>query len=393
MAYEFRLPEHLAPEGSEGLLVTWFKDEGGRVAKGELLLEVQFEKASSDVEAPVAGQLSRILVQQGEIVRPGQALCLIAEAAGGEDAAAGPHHTVRASPAAKRLAQELGVNLEELTGTGPGGRIIEADIRAAAAGKGEAVRDGGASSGTAVAPRQAPRGAPTAPEGVSGRTETLTLGQRVVAQRMQESLRTMAQLTLGREADVTALTAVRAVLKAGPSPATLTDLIHRAVVVALTEHPRLQARWQGEESLLIPDGVHLGFAVARGEDLLVPVIRGAHNLNLDGLARERQRLSAAVQAGRVTPQELQGGTFTVTSLGPQGVDLFTPIINAPEAAILGVGRVVDRPGFDGEALVPRRFMTLSLTFDHRRVNGAPAALFLGRVAELLESPWSWLHVS
>lgn len=403
MAYEFRLPESIAGPGSEGLLVSWFKDEGSQVAKGELLLEVQFEKASTDVEAPVSGVLSRILVKQGEIVKSGQVLCEIAESGVGASTGAGPVHEVRASPAARKLAKDLGVNLEELAGTGPGGRIVEADIRAAAERKGGAAGAAAttiAAGAPAAAPgaAQGPAAAPSTPAqtgaaGISGRTEPLTPAQRIVAQRMEESLRTMAQLTLGREVDVTDLTAVRQVLKAGRSAATLTDLIHRAVVVALKDHPRLQARWQGEGSLLIPDAVNLGFAVARGEDLLVPVIKGADHLDLNGLAEERRRLSAAVQEGRVTPQDLEGGTFTVTTLGPQGVEFFTPIINPPEAAILGVGRVVEKPGFDDDALVSRQYLTLSLTFDHRRVNGAPAALFLGRVAELLQSPWSWLHVS
>lgn len=399
MPYEFQLPDTIAPAGSEGLLVTWFKDEGQQVAKGDLLLEVQFEKASTDVEAPASGVLSRILVRQGEIVRSGQVLCEIGEtvaatgpnlassAAGGPaaanyDAGAQAHTEAgerRASPAARRLAKELGVDLQQVVGTNPGGRITEADIRAATARQSQA---GSPASATASGAAPSP-----------GRREPLTPSQQTVAQRMTESLRATAQLTLGREIDASELVVIRQVLKTSGSTASLTDLVHRAVVLALAEHPRLQAQWQEDGTVVIPDGVNLGFAVARGEELLVPVIKGAHRLDLAGLAQERQRLSTAARSGRVSLQDLQDGTFTVTSLGPQGIEFFTPVINPPQAAILGVGRLVRRPGFQGDAVVPRHYMTLSLTFDHRVVNGAPAAIFLGRVAELLESPWNWLHVS
>ena len=241
----------------------------------------------------------------------------------------------------------------------------------------------GAVAGEAPAATAAPAAAP------AGRREPLAPAQRAVAPRMAGSLQSTAQLTLGREVDVTGLVAARERLKAAGSAATLTDLVHRAVILALAEHPRLQAQWQ-EDGLFIPVGVNLGFAVARGDDLLAPVIQAAHNLGLEALAQERRRLSEAAAVGRLLPRELAAGTFTVTSLGIQGIDFFTPVLNPPQAAILGVGRVVRRPGLLGEAVVPRHYLTLSLTFDHRVVNGDPAARFLAAVADRLAAPAAWL---
>ena len=370
---------------SEGFVVNWFKEEGDTVRAGELLLEVQFEKVNIEIDAPTDGVLIKILVPQGEVVRPGQPLCIIEEekkveeivstgvasqstggAAGSpeekvETATRGRGGTeVRATPAARRLARELGIRLEEVRGSGPGGRITEADVRAHAA--------------HATSSRVA----------TEVRRERVSPAQRVTGQRMLESLRNAAQYTLGREVNVTALVKLREELKRSGSPVTLSDLIHRAVIMALLEHPRLQSKLEGDE-VIIPSGVNLGFAVARGDDLLVPVIRDAHTLSLEELAGARRRLTEAVLKGRVEREELTGGTFTVTNLGPYGVDFFTPVINPPESAILGVGRIVQQLVLD-EGVRPAHFITLSLTVDHRVVNGAPAAAFLARVAELLSAP-------
>lgn len=222
---------------------------------------------------------------------------------------------------------------------------------------------------------------------VSGR-ELRSAAQRVTGERMLQSLRETAQLTLGREVEVTALVALRAQLKQRGSPVTLTDLIHRAVVLALAEQPRLQARLDGE-ALLIPAAVHLGFAVARGDDLLVPVIRDAGALSLAALAAERARLTGLVQGGRLAAAEMQGATFTVSNLGVYGVEFFTPILNPPQAAMLGVGRTAERAAFREGVVAPVQHLSLSLTVDHRVVNGAPAATFLMRLAELLAAPAAW----
>lgn len=371
MPHELRLPA-LDEAKSEGMVVTWFKAPGERVRKGEVLLEVQVEKVACAVECPVDGTLTRILAEPGATVAVGQVLALITEAgeAAPEDAPRAP-----ASPAARRLARELAVNLAAVTGSGPEGRITEADIRLAA----ESAAGGGA-----------PAPAPSPLPGVKGSWAPLGPEQRTVATRMLSSLQGSAQLTLGREVDVTDLLAVRETDRQQGRPQTLTDLLHRAVVLALADHPRLQAIWAADR-LFIPEEVNLGFAVDREEaGLLVPVIPGALRMNLAELAAARELLTEAALAGRLTAEQQRGGTFTVTNLGPAGVDFFTPILNPPQTAILGAGRTVRRPGWDAAGQVaPRQYLTLSLTVDHRVVNGAPAAAFLARLAELLEQPEPW----
>lgn len=358
MAYEFRLPQEFGLPDKEGVVVNWFKEEGQPVEAGELLLEVQFEKVTFEVRAPVSGVLFKILCAQGDVVRVGQPLCLIEEAQA--SVVPGPPGEVRATPAARRLARELGIELSRVRGSGPGGRITEDDVRAFAA----ALK--------------------TAPTG-EGRRVPLNPLQRTVGARMLESLRKTAQFTVGREVDVTALTEFRAQLKRAGSPVTLTDFVHRAVVLALADYPDLQAVLEGDQ-MFIPQAVHLGFAVARGNDLLVPVIRNAQKLSLEQLANERRRLTDEVLNEVIKPDELQGGTFTVTNLGTFGADFFTPVLYPPQPAILGVGRTLDRVVIEGGEVRPVRCLTLSLTVDHRVINGALAARFLSRLAELLAEP-------
>jgi pyruvate dehydrogenase E2 component (dihydrolipoamide acetyltransferase) len=383
---EFCLPAVAEPD-AEGFVVNWFKDEGQPVKKGELLLEVQFEKVTTAIEAPQDGVLTKILTPQGEPVRVGQPLCLIADAAADSGAVAGPApgaaapagvasppasaDAPRATPAARRLARELGVDIAQVKGSGPAGRISEEDVRRFAA-----------------APKAT---AAPAPLSIAGGREPLSPAQRVVGERMLASLRESAQFTLGREVEVTALVALRARLKKAASPITLGDLLHRAVVIALGRHPHMQAQLEGGEPqrLRLPDGVDLGFAVARDRELLVPVIRGAHALDLAGLAAERARLTEAVRSGTASALELQGGTFTVTSLGGYGIDFFTPILNPPQPAILGVGRTVERLVMRNRTIEPAHFLTLSLTVDHRVINGADGAAFLATLADLVAAPEGW----
>jgi pyruvate dehydrogenase E2 component (dihydrolipoamide acetyltransferase) len=321
VTHQFRLPVGIAEAGAEGVVINWFKAEGEPVAAGELLLEVQFEKVTSEVNAPVDGVLGQILCAQGEIVKPGQPLCVIAPVS----AAVAPVPSAAASAAA-------------------------------------------------------------AP--VPARGESLSPAQRVTGERMLQSLRETAQFTLLREVDVTALAALREQARQAGWPVTLSDLLHRAVVLTLAEHPRLQAVLDGER-LTLPEAIHLGFAVARGDDLLVPVIRSAGQLGLAQLAAERQRLTAAALEGKAAPAQFQGATFTVSNLGALGADAFTPVLNPPQPAILGVGRVREWPVVRGGQVVAGRVVTLCLTVDHRVINGAPAARFLDRLAALLSAPASW----
>ncbi|MBE3593371.1 MAG: 2-oxo acid dehydrogenase subunit E2, partial [Thermoanaerobacter sp.] len=380
--------------GIEGFVVNWFKDEGQPVQAGELLLEVQFEKAAIELQAPVSGILTKILCPQGHVVKVGQPLCLIeeetTEVSGGSESATPPVNApeetthihgeielttqntpvdsqvhssstgdVRATPAARKLARELGIPLETVPGTGPGGRITEEDV------KNFAQR--------------------SEKKDLTAKRVPLTPTQRLVGARMLQSLRETAQYTLGREIDVSALIKVRMELKQKGSPANMTDLIHKAVVQAIIENPVMQAVIDGDD-MVVPVEVHLGFAVARGDELLVPVIKNAHILNLNEMAVERRRLTDAVLQGIIKPEELQGGTFTVTNLGTYGVDFFTPVLYPKQSAILGIGRIVERPVLENGNIRSAQFMTLSLTVDHQVINGAPAARFLNRLVELLSQP-------
>ena len=293
-----------------------------------------------------------------------------AAAAAAPPAPAGP---VKASPAAKRLAREHDLDLAGLTGSGPGGRIVVEDVEAALAAA-------AAAAATAAAP--APADAETFPyRGM----------RRTIGGRMHASLQEMAQLTMATDVDMTRAVALRRELldlwaDRGLRP-TYTDFVIKAAALALRGHPRLNAELRDDTIVLHPQ-IHVGFAVALDEGLIVPVTRDTDALPLDALAPISADLALRARERRLGPDDLTGGTFTVTSLGMYGIDVFTPIINPPQAAILGVGRISERPVFRGGSndVERRSFMTLSLTIDHRVVDGAPAAEFLRDVKGILERP-------
>ncbi len=358
MPHEFILPQ-LSSETEEGIVVAWFRREGAQVLEGEKLLEVQLAKVSYDIPAPISGCLYRILAPRDAVIRQGQVLALILKPGEEEPAEqpAGPPREIRASPIARRLAQEHGIDLAAVHASSPDGRVTEADVRAAIEAR--------ASSGAVKA-------------------EPLTPMRKTIARRTTESLQTMAQLTLSGEADVTELVALREELKQ-QYDLTYSDLVVRAVALALAVHPRLNARLAGDELELLAD-VHVGLAVAADAGLLVPVVREVNKKSLREIAAESKRLAERARAGSLTENEMSGGTFTVTNLGMYGIDIFTPIINPPEVAILGVGRIVEKPARRNGELQWRQMMMLNLTFDHRVVDGAPAAEFLQTVREYLEKP-------
>ena len=293
-----------------------------------------------------------------------------AAAAAAPPAPAGP---VKASPAAKRLAREHDLDLAGLTGSGPGGRIVVEDVEAALAAA-------AAAAATAAAP--APADAETFPyRGM----------RRTIGGRMHASLQEMAQLTMATDVDMTRAVALRRELldlwaDRGLRP-TYTDFVIKAAALALRGHPRLNAELRDDTIVLHPQ-IHVGFAVALDEGLIVPVTRDTDALPLDALAPISADLALRARERRLGADDLTGGTFTVTSLGMYGIDVFTPIINPPQAAILGVGRISERPVFRGGSndVERRSFMTLSLTIDHRVVDGAPAAEFLRDVKGILERP-------
>jgi pyruvate/2-oxoglutarate dehydrogenase complex dihydrolipoamide acyltransferase (E2) component len=309
------------------------------------------------------------------------------------EAPVGPRE-VMASPLARRLAEQLGIDLAQVRGTGPGGRITKEDVEQAAAarvltpafGHPSPARGRGAggegSPGPAVQVEHRP-----------GEVIPMRGMRKVIAERMHASLQEMAQLTLGMTVQMDEAVKLRTQLAdewaaEGVRPS-FTDLVIKAVAKALLRHPLLNARVT-EAGIELLTEIHIGMAVAVPDGLLVPVIRDADRRPLKEIAAESSRLAEAARAGRITLDELAGSTFTVTPLGMYDVDFFTPIINPPNVAILGVGRIHDATGWENDRPVRRRQMTLSLTIDHRAVDGAPAAAFLQAVRDLLQAPYRLL---
>lgn len=294
-------------------------------------------------------------------------------------AAPAAEERIKASPVARRLAQELGVDLAGITGTGPGGRIVEEDVRRAA----EAQK-----AAAAAAP------APAAPIAVTGELVPLNRIRRVTAQRMAESARTVARVTEVMEIDMTEAVRFRTQLQAEFEKRYNTRLpwdaiLAKACAIALREHPTVNAQWAETGIRLMPD-INIGIAVAIPEGLMVPVLKQVDRKSLVELARELLTLADKARAGKLGIDEITGGTFTITNLGGYGIETFTPIVNPPEAAILGVGRIARRPAVVNDQIVPRDLMYVALSFDHRVLDGAPAAAFLQRLKEVLEAPYSLL---
>lgn len=403
MAVEVTMPK-FGLTMHEGTLQRFFKRPGDSVAAGEPLYEVETEKVLYVVEAPAAGTLAVWLYAEGAVVECGRAVALIAAPGEAAAALAAPPAAAAAAqsierpaapaavnagadtmgatggrraitPIARKRAAELGVNLDQVVGSGPGGRVTREDVERAAHETAPPARGASAAS-AAVPPALSAVGAkPTV------RTVPLTAMRRTIAQRMQASLRDSAQLTLTTEADVSAAVELRERLKP-QFDFTYTDLIIHAVARALTRSPRMNARF-GEGAILLRDEINVGLAVALEDGLIVPVIAGAHRLTLREIAAVTRELGERARAGQLRLEDVSGGTFTVTNLGAYGIDAFTPILNPGETGILGVGRIVEKPALWRGEITRRSLLTLSLTFDHRAIDGAPAAAFLQAVVEIL----------
>ncbi len=384
MATEIRLPQW-GMGMREGTIVQWHKKEGEPVNEGEPLVEVEAEKVTSEVIATGSGVLLRIQVAEGSTVSVRTVLGLIgapgeiipeaepartpmpAEAGsepktGSEPAAV----QVQVTPVARRMAKGHGIDLSRVRGSGPGGRITDEDVQRAI-------------------------DAPSGEEPLEAQVIPLTGMRGAIARRMHQSLQSMAQVTLTTEADVTDLQQLRETLKQD-FDLTYTDMMVKAVALSLKEYPRLNAHVEGETIRLAPH-IHIGVAVALEDGLIVPVVRHADRKPLREIARETSRLARQAREGGLTPEEVTGSTFTVTNLGMYGVDVFTPIINPPEVAILGVGRLVEKAARGPQGVEWRQMLTLSLTFDHRAVDGAPAAAFLQAVRKHLEEPAALVPLS
>jgi pyruvate dehydrogenase E2 component (dihydrolipoamide acetyltransferase) len=396
----------------EGTLQRCFKATGEAVNAGEPLYEVETEKVLYVVESPVSGIVAMWTQEEGATIECGGLVAVIADA--NEDAAAiaarhstpgkgnasAPAPTARTappaaaraesagngsapaegrravSPIARKLAAELGVDLSRVDGTGPGGRVTRDDVeRAAKQGeKGAAHTGSNATAGTATAAAITPSGGNAAPRSIPLRGM-----RRAIATRMHQSLRDTAQLTISAEIDVTAATELRARLTRD-FDFTYTDMLIQAVARALVRHPRMNSRIVDEAIVMLPE-VHVGMAVALDEGLIVPVIPEANRKSLREIAAVTRDLGDRARSGKLKIEDVSGGTFTVTNLGTWGVDAFTPILNLGETGILGVGRIVEKPAIYRGEIAKRSMLTLSLSFDHRVIDGAPAAAFLQTVAE------------
>jgi pyruvate/2-oxoglutarate dehydrogenase complex dihydrolipoamide acyltransferase (E2) component len=275
------------------------------------------------------------------------------------------------SPLVRRDATAAGVDLADVAGTGPGGRVLRSDIAAAAA-------------------RPAPATQASTPASTPQSVIPLTGMRGVIATRMHASLQEMAQLTLGTEATMDAAVALRAQLKEQWQQApTITDLVVRAAALSLRDHPRLNAEVR-DNAVHLREEINVGLAVALEEGLMVPVLKRADQLPLSAMAGETRRLAQAARTGKLTLPELEGGTFTVSTLGSFGIDFFTPVITPGQVAILGVGRLRDSVRWEGATPQRTQVLTLSITFDHRAVDGAPAAEYLRSVVSRLTNPLTLL---
>ncbi len=295
---------------------------------------------------------------------------------------------IKVSPVARRLAEEAGIDLAELAAQKPGVRIQREDVEAAVA-----AREPVAVTSSAI---------PTQGKAVPvTQVRRVMQVRRVIAQRMTESAHSTAAVTLTTEADATELVTLREQIKAtlstrGLVVPTYTDLLVKLTGVALKEHPMLNAYWKPadssdtEDEIIIPTQIHIAVAVDTKSGLLVPVIRDVPAKSIQAIAEETHKLADRARTRQLSSDELQGGTFTITNLGMYGIDAFTPIINLPQCAILGLGRIISKPAVWNDQVVPRQMMALSLTFDHRVVDGGPAARFLNTVREYVKQPYLWL---
>ena len=400
MTFSVTMPA-LGESVTEGTVTRWLKAEGDHVAVDEPLLEVSTDKVDTEIPSPVAGTLQKIVVGVDQTVAVGAELAVIADGAAAPVVApvvtappvvvAPPAAPVATDPDAyvtpivRKLATELGVNLSAIQGSGVGGRIRKEDVQAAA--KPSVTQ-------SAPAAQSSPQSlAPVAASPLRGTTVTMSRLRKVIAARMVESLQVSAQLTTVIEVDVTKIARLRDRAKASfeaREGVKLTFLPFFAVAVceALKVHPVLNSSVEGDQ-ITYHGAEHLGIAVDTERGLLVPVIHSAGDLNMGGIARKISDLAARTRDNKVSPDELGGGTFTLTNTGSRGALFDTPIINQPQVAILGLGAIVKRPmvvrGEDGgETIAIRSMVYLGLSYDHRVVDGADAARFLVTLKERLE---------
>ncbi len=429
--------EALSPTMEEGRLVKWLKSEGDAVNNGDVLAEVETDKAIMELVARGSGVLRKRLIAEDVTAPVGQLIGVIASAdeniddlvGGASGAASGaaapavaspataapstsapttsapitsapitsapssavpalgaPSSRTLASPLARRIAAEKGVSLDRVQGSGPGGRVVLRDVESLSAGAPQTAAPAGVTTVVSTATRptvSAPRMV------IDGDYKDVTLTQmrKTIARRLGESIGPIPTFYLTAEIDMTAVSDLRADLANGKQPlkVSVNDIILKAVATALVHHPECNAHWLGE-SIRYHARVHVGMAVATDDGLIVPVIRDAHVKGLGAIGAESRDLAGRARERKLTPEEYSGSTFSVSNLGMFGIDQFTAIINPPEVAILAVGATETKPVYVDGALVPRQRMRVTLSCDHRVIDGAVGARFLETLRGLLENP-------
>jgi pyruvate dehydrogenase E2 component (dihydrolipoamide acetyltransferase) len=439
----------LSDSMEEGTILRWIKGEGDEVAVGDELVEIETDKANMVFESDAAGVLVEVVANEGDTLPIGEVIARVGEAGeapssdggggaqadegedepattgsrpatadaeatsedssttGGAEPAAPPRPEapaapappapaegdgrVKASPIARRIARDQGLDLAGIAGSGPGGRIVKADVEKSIAAGPAAAPAEAPSPAAAAAPSEPTAGARERPETAKGEVQTveLTKLQQTVARRMAESKATAPHFYLSADVDMSRAWEGRAKLKAsaaeGEGVPSFNDMVVKASALALREHPRANGAYRDGRHELY-SRVNVGVAVAAQDALVVPTVFDADIKGLRQIAAESRALAARVRDGTVTPPELSGGTFTVSNLGMFGIDSFAAVINPPQAGILSVGAITERPVVRDGEITTARLMPVTLACDHRILYGADGAEFLAKIRELLEEP-------
>ncbi len=431
MAFEISIPR-LGWSMEEGTFAGWRKEAGDTIRRGDILFELEGEKALQEIEAvdegvlainangPKPGDVLKVGAIVGYLLAPGETLAVSTQPTAGtaaQKSVAAPEEqsiAPAASPSVRRMARQLEVDLAAVKGTGSNGRITDDDVQQAAE-RLKSLSSVQPSDGRVIATPRARRAAlqtgvdlsrvngsgrdgrirerdvlSQSASSTDGRRIALTGRRKIIAERLSHSARQTVPVTITSRVDATNLVSLREQFKATgqkPVPA-IHDIIAKLLADVLNQFPLLASRWEGNEIVQPePDQIHIGLAVDTPDGLIVPVVRGISNQSLMGLAAESARVIQKARDGKLSTTEMQGAVFTITNLGAFGIDAFTPVINLPETAILGLGAIRREPvvADDGRIEV-RQIMTLSLTFDHRVIDGAPAARFLQTLVKAIANP-------
>ncbi|MCB5945428.1 pyruvate dehydrogenase complex dihydrolipoamide acetyltransferase [Acidocella sp. KAb 2-4] len=424
MAINILMPA-LSPTMTEGKLAKWLKAEGDEVKSGDIIAEIETDKATMEVEAVDEGYLAKIVVPEGSegvavnavigiltatkgeaVTAPAAAAPAPVAAAPAPAAALAPAPTaaspaaaqgerVFASPLAKRIAKQAGIDLASVKGSGPGGRIVKGDLDGAPAHAPVA----SPAPAAAPAPVAAPAPKPAAPApAIAAPHKAIphSTMRKVIARRLTESKQSVPHFYLNLDIELDALLKLRAELNAkspkegaGAFKLSVNDLIIKACGVALKRHPGVNASWT-DEAIVQYDEVDISVAVAIPDGLITPIVKGADRLGLAAISNAMKDLAARAKAGKLKPEEFQGGGFSISNLGMFGISSFSAIINPPQAAILAVGAGEKRAVVKGDAIVAATVMTATLSVDHRVIDGALGAEFLATLKKLIEEPLSLL---